>query len=112
MPKRELVKLQNQTTEIQTWAENVYKARKQKAFWEAVEKENMEKLKAVVNPIFDTRSDCDYGIGEFKIGRVAGRSSSIKAEKLLQRGVAPDVVEFATSVSEYYRYSVGMIEEE
>ena len=45
--------------------------------------------------------------GRFDLKRIPGSTSSINREKLLQRGVAPDVIAFATTKTEWHRYAVA-----
>jgi hypothetical protein len=93
--------------------ESLYKVRQQKAALEKTEKALLAQLKPLVDPTFDANADLGLTInetvihaGSFDLTRTSGTNRSVSADLLLERGVAPDVISFATKTTTYYQYRV------
>ena len=82
----------------------LYETRKQKSDAEKLEKAILEALKPLVNPKFDKLPDQPIVSGEVELKRSSGSRPSISSELLLERGVAPDIIRYATKVSTYFSY--------
>jgi len=78
--------------------------RRQKSALEKVEKGVLVDLKPLVDPMFDKVPDEPVTEDGLSLTRVAGVSRSISADLLLERGVAPDIIAFATKTTTYYQY--------
>ena len=91
---------------------NLHDIRQQKNALDKLEKTLLEEIKPLVDPEFDRLRDEDHEtkmpitIGSLDLLRVAGTSRSIQADLLLERGVSPDVVGYATKTTTYYSYRV------
>lgn len=80
--------------------------RQQKAALDRTEKLILGTLKPMVDPKFDALPDQPVVGDGFALTRIPGTTRTISAELLLERGVAPDVVNYATKTTAYFRYSV------
>ena len=97
----------------------LYDVRRQKKELEKVEKDVLAEIKPLVDPEFDTHMDLGLPISEsvmhfdnLDMSRVQGTSRSIQADLLLERGVSPEIVNYATKTTTYYQYRVKEAKEE
>ena len=88
---------------INNMVTELYETRQKKAETEKMEEAILEALKPLVDPEFE-RSDQPIVVGNIRLTRTFGENRSISADKLLERGVAPDIIRFATKVSSYFQY--------
>ena len=89
---------------------NLYDVRKQKTALDKVEKTILVELKPLVDPMLDKYADAGeeikMGVGNLVLSRGQGTTRNISADLLLERGVAPDVIQYATKTTVYFRYLV------
>ena len=85
---------------------NLYSVRAEKRELDKTEKELLAELKPLVDPQFDVLPKTPVMAGDLVLTRVAGTNRSISADALLERGVAPEIVAFATKTTEFYQYRV------
>jgi len=85
---------------------SLYDVRDQKKALEKTEKAILADLKPLVDPMFDKLPDTPVVEGGIALTRIAGTSRSISADLLLERGVSPDIVNYATKTTTYFRYQV------
>ena len=86
--------------------EAVYRVRDSKAALEKTEKALMAELRPLVDPLFDATPDKPLVEGNLVLVRASGVSRTISGDLLLERGVAPDIVAYATRTTTYYRYRI------
>lgn len=88
----------------------LYALRQTKAAIEKQEKILLADLKPLVDPELDSLPDSDKTAklmyGDHELARVPGMNRTIKADKLLERGVSPDIVDYATDTVTYYQYRI------
>lgn len=89
---------------LETLVQNLYDVRRQKADLEKLDKVIVAELKPLVDPKFDALPDRPIVVDDIALTRIAGVSRTIDADLLLERGVAPDIIQYATKTSNYYRY--------
>ena len=82
----------------------LYETRQKKAELGELEKAILEALKPLVDPKFDKLPDAPIVVGDIQFSRSSGVSRTIKGDLLLERGVAPDVIAYATTTTKYFRY--------
>jgi len=111
-------KLEKADTRIDLLVASIFSVRQQKSALEKTEKAMVGELKPLVDPHFDNCEDLGIPVSEFVLHagkldllRTMGTNRSISADKLLERGVAPDVIQSATGTSTYYQYRIKEIEE-
>lgn len=91
---------------------SLYQVRQQKSALEKTEKVLLEQLKTATDPQFDKLVSEDAGskvpliVDQFSVFRTAGTSRTISGDLLLERGVAPDIINYATKTTIYFRYQV------
>ena len=85
---------------------SLFDVRQQKSALEKTEKAILADLKPLVDPMFDKVPDAPVVGDGIALTRVAGVSRTISADLLLERGVSPDVVNYATKVAQYYQYRI------
>ena len=94
---------------------SLYSIRQQKSDLEKTEKAILVNLKPLVDPEFDNLEKADgkvaVGTGNLLLTRITGTSRTIKSELLLERGVSPEIVNYATKTSIYYQYKVREVRE-
>lgn len=93
------------TENIDSLITNLYEVRQQKSVLEKTEKTLLAELKPLVDPTFELDSAL-IRAGNLVLTRIIGASRTIQGDLLLERGVAPDVIAFATKVSPYYQYRI------
>jgi hypothetical protein len=80
--------------------------RKQKTIFESMEKSVLMDIRLLADPIFDLHDESINCAGKLVLSRVSGTSRTISADKLLERGVRPDIIAYATKVVSYYQYRI------
>jgi hypothetical protein len=85
----------------------LYSIRKTKSLLEKREKELLSQIQPEVDALFDVGEELTFG--SLYMRRVPGATSSIKREKLLERGVDPGIIAYATVKTEYHRYTIDEI---
>jgi hypothetical protein len=94
------------TDNVSTLLESLHDTRKQKAELDKLEKTILAELKPVIDPVFDTSPDAPITSGNLILARISGLSRTISADLLLERGVAPDIVSYATKTTTFFQYRV------
>jgi len=84
----------------------LYDIRTQKRALDKTEKAILADLKPLVDPMFDALPDALVIESGIALTRIAGTSCSIQADLLLERGVSPDIVGYATKTTTYFSYRV------
>ncbi len=82
----------------------LYTIRQQRLALEKVEKSVLSELKPLVDPKFDALPDEPVVGDGVQLTRVAGTTRSISADLLLERGVSPEIVLFATKTTTFFQY--------
>ena len=82
----------------------LFDVRQQKSALEKAEKAILADLKPLVDPMFDKLPDAPVVENGIALTRIAGVSRSIQADLLLERGVSPDIVDYATKTTTFYQY--------
>ena len=85
----------------------LYDARQKKAELDKLEKAILEALRPLVDPKFDALPDQPIVSGDIQFSRSSGVNRTIKGDLLLERGVAPDIISYATTTTKYFRYLTG-----
>ena len=78
--------------------------RTQKNALDKLEKSILIDLRPLVDPMFDKLPDAPVVENGVVLTRTAGTSRTISADLLLERGVSPDVVSYATKTVQFYQY--------
>ena len=89
---------------INNMVTELYETRQKKAELDKLEKAILEALKPLVDPKFDALPGQLIVSGDILFSRSSGESRTIKGDLLLERGVSPDVVFYATVTTKYFRY--------
>lgn len=91
----------------------LFAVRQQKAALEKTEKILLDELKPLVDPEFDVHlnlglpiSESAIRVGNLNLSRTAGTSRSISADLLLERGVAAEIINYATKTTTYFQYRI------
>jgi len=107
------------TIELSSLFQSLYDTRRQKADLEKTEKAIIAEIKPLVDPEFDRLAlieEAGPGVpiasGSLELFRGAGTSRSISAELLLERGVSPDIVSYATKTTTYFQYRIKEAKED
>ena len=82
----------------------LYDIRQKKSELDKLEKAALEALKPLADPEFDALPGQPIVSGDILFSRSSGESRTIKGDLLLERGVSPDVVFYATVTTRYFRY--------
>jgi len=82
----------------------LYDVRTQKRALDKTEKAILADLKPLVDPKFDALPDAPVVENGIALTRTVGTSRSIQADLLLERGVSPNVVDYATKTTTYFKY--------
>lgn len=85
---------------------NLYEVRQQKNTLEKTEDTLLAQIKPLVDSRFDVLPKAPIVAGNLALSRSEGVRRSIQADLLLERGVAPDIVNYATKISTYYQYRI------
>lgn len=96
------------TANVASLMRSLLEVRQQKAALEKTEKTLLADLKPLVDPAFDKLPDQPVVEDGLALTRLPGMSRTIVAELLLERGVAPDVVAYATRTTSYFQYRVSV----
>jgi hypothetical protein len=83
---------------------SLYTVRQQKSALEKTEKAILTEIKPLVDPEFDKLPEEPIVYDGIALTRTEGTRRSISGDKLLERGVAPDIVAYSTEVSTFYTY--------
>ena len=83
---------------------SLFDIRQQKNALDKLEKSILADLKPMVDPMFDKLPDEPVVENGIVLTRIAGTSRTISADLLLERGVSPDVVSYATKTVPYFQY--------
>ena len=94
------------TDNLSNLLKTLFNTRQQKNALDKTEKAILADLKPLVDPMFDKLPDAPVMEGGIVLTRIAGTSRSIQADLLLERGVSPDVVSYATKTTTYFSYRV------
>jgi len=94
------------TDNLSDLLKTLYDIRTQKRALDKTEKAILADLKPLVDPKFDALPDAPVMENGIVLTRTTGTSRSISADLLLERGVSPDVVSYATKTTTYFKYLV------
>ena len=83
---------------------SLYDTRTQKNALDKMEKAILAEIKPLVDPTFDAVPDAPVIESGVVLTRIAGTSRSIQADLLLERGVSPDIIAYATKTTNFYQY--------
>ena len=92
------------TDNLSSLLKTLYDIRTQKSALDKTEKSVLADLKPLVDPMFDKVPDAPVVENGIVLTRIAGTSRSIQADLLLERGVSPDIVDYATKTTTFYQY--------
>ncbi len=92
------------TNNLSNLLKELYDTRTQKNSLDKLEKSILADLKPLVDPMFDKVPDAPVVENGIVLTRIAGALRSIQADLLLERGVSPDIIDFATKVTPYFQY--------
>ena len=85
---------------------NLYDIRKQKKELGKVEEALVAEIKPLVDSQFDVLPKTPFVAGHLLLTRTAGTNRSISADLLLERGVAAEIISYATKTTTFYQYRV------
>ena len=85
---------------------NLYDLRRQKSALEKTEDTLLEQIKPLVDPIFSVLPKAPIVAGNLVLSRSEGVRRAVQADLLLERGVNPEIIAFATKTSTYYQYRI------
>ena len=94
------------TTNLSSLFQSLYDTRRQKADLEKTEKVILAGIKPFVDPMFEKLPDAPIVEDGLAMTRIVGASRTISADLLLERGVSPDIVNYATKTTTYFQYRV------
>ena len=86
--------------------QSVFDVRQQKSALEKSEKVILAELKPLVDPKFEVLPEAPIVSNGLALMRIAGVSRAISADLLLERGVSPEIVAYATKTTPYFQYRV------
>jgi len=92
------------TNNLPDLLKTLYDIRTQKRALDKTEKAILVDLKPLVDPKFDKLPDAPVVESGIALTRIVGISRSIQADLLLERGVSPDIVDYATKTTTYFKY--------
>ncbi len=91
----------------------LFTVRQQKAALEKTEKILLDELKPLVDSEFDLHLNLGFPInssvihsGNLDITRTQGTNRTVSADLLLERGVAAEIINFATKTTTYFQYRI------
>jgi len=82
----------------------LFDTRQQKSALEKTEKAILAELKPLVDPMFDKLPDAPVVEDGIVLTRSDGMTRTISSDLLLERGVSPDVIHYATKETPYFKY--------
>jgi len=94
------------TDNLSNLLKTLFDIRQQKNALDKTEKSILADLKPLVDPMFDKLPGAPVVESGIVLTRIAGTSRSIQADLLLERGVSPDIVDYATKTTTYFSYRV------
>lgn len=86
--------------------QSLYDVRQQKNTFDKTEKAILADIKPLVDPMFEKLPDTPVVENGLAMTRIAGTSRAISADLLLERGVSPEIVDYATKTTPYFQYRV------
>jgi len=89
---------------LETLLSSLYDVRRQKKELGETEEKLLAEIKPLVDSQFDVLPKAPITAGGIVLTRVSGVNRTISADKLLERGVSPEIVAFATKTREYFQY--------
>ena len=89
----------------------LYDIRQKKTVLEKLEKSILADLKPLADPEFAKTPGVPIIQNNLILTCMPGTSRSISMERLLERGVSPDIVAYATKVTTYTQYRISMVKE-
>ena len=111
-----MVTIATKSGDLYDLLQSLHSVRQQKSALEKTEKAILANLKPLVDPDFDnlekTGGEVTIGAGSLQLFRILGTSRTIKAELLLERGVAAEIVSYATKTTMYHQYKVREAKED
>lgn len=84
----------------------LFQVRQQKSALEKVEKLLLEDVKTELDTDLNGTPDNKILFGNLELARIGGTNVTIKADLLLERGVSPDIIQYATATKTYFQYRV------
>ena len=99
------------TKSLDRLVNNLYSLRQQKKAIEQVEKDTLVEIKAHVDRDFEKDPKRKMTFGNLVLSRQSGTNTSIKAERLLEKGVSPEIIDYATQRTSYFQYPVKPVKE-
>ena len=94
------------TDNLSNLLKELYDIRTQKNSLDKLEKSILADLKPLVDPMFDKVPDAPVVEDGIVLTRIAGTSRSIQLDLLLERGVDPSIISYATKTTIYFSYRV------
>ena len=91
-------------TDLANLLRTLHTVRQQRTALEKTEKVVLAELKPLVDSKFDELPDQPVVGDGLALTRTSGASRTISGDLLLERGVAPDIVAYATKTTTYYQY--------
>ncbi len=92
------------TDKLSNLLKELFDIKTQKNSLDKLEKSILADLKPLVDPMFNKLPDAPVVGGGIALTRIAGTSRTISADLLLERGVSPDIVDYATKTTTYFQY--------
>lgn len=83
---------------------SLYTVRQQKSALEKTEKAILTELKPIADPVFDSNPDEPIVGDGVQLTRSEGVSRTILGDLLLERGVSPEIIAYATKTTSYFQY--------
>lgn len=83
----------------------LYQIRQQISAMEKIEKVMSGEMKELLDQDLEDNNN-EVAVGKLIVKRIASSRTSISSEKLLERGVSPGIVQYATTVSQYFQYKI------
>lgn len=94
------------TYDLSSLIANLFDIRQRKNALEKTEDALLEQIKPLVDPRFNVLPKAPIIAGNLALSRSEGVRRMIQADLLLERGVAPDIIAYATKTSTYYQYRI------
>lgn len=85
---------------------SLYTVRQQKSALEKTEKAILTDIKPLVDPEFDKLPEEPIVYDGIVLTRTEGVRRSISGDKLLERGVSPDIIAYCTDTLTFYTYRI------
>lgn len=85
----------------------LYDVKRQRREIQILEESLLNAIKPLADPKFDALPDEPIVAGDLQFKRGARETRTVSADLLLERGVAPDIIAYATKTTPYFTYSVS-----